>query len=526
MRFEIRRLHDEYRYTTVYVTHDQSEAMTTSDVIAVMNAGKIEQAGSPEEIYDRPRSEFVARFIGMSNVVKGKALDADTVVGCRARRCACTGGPLKPGADAAVSIRQQNIRLLGDASPTAKDNVVAAKVMRQVFLGSSRDYMVEVADGTQLRVVTAGGRERAARRDGLAAPAAGALPGAAGLSRLGYESARTTWEGNDHGAKLQSRRDVLKGSSALALTVYATPIRAQAPAARYDHAALIEAAKKEGRSSITPRSTWRWRSASPRRSRPSSPASRSRSSAPAPSACSSASARSTPASIHSVDVVNSSDAAHFIVWKRQGILAPHVPEDVAKHYAAEHKDADGMHANFRAGMSVIGYNTNLVKREEAPKSFADLLDPKWMGKMVKAHPGYSGNVMTATFQITRDLGWEYLEKLAKQKVMQVQSSTDPPKKLALGERAVMVDGNEYNALQLKEKGDPIEIVYPTEGTPMAVGPNAIFKAAPNPERRAAVQQLVLHRGVPAAHHRRRLAALAASAGQGEAGPARCSRTSR
>ena len=127
-----------------------------------------------------------------------------------------------------------------------------------------------------------------------------------------------------------------------------------------------------------------------------------------------------------------------------------------------------------------GYNTNLVKAEDAPKSFADLLDPKWTGKLVKAHPGYSGNIMSATFQIQRDLGWEYLEKLARQKVMQVQSSTDPPKKLALGERAVMVDGNEYNALQLKEAGQPIEIVYPAEGTPMAVGPNAIFKNAPNP----------------------------------------------
>jgi iron(III) transport system substrate-binding protein len=131
-------------------------------------------------------------------------------------------------------------------------------------------------------------------------------------------------------------------------------------------------------------------------------------------------------------------------------------------------------------MSVVGYNTHLVKADDAPKSFADLLDPKWSGKMVKAHPGYSGNVMSATFQLTRDLGWDYLEKLAKQKIMQVQSSTDPPKKLALGERAVMVDGNEYNALQLKEAGQPIEIVYPSEGTPMAVGPNAIFKNAPNP----------------------------------------------
>ena len=64
--------------------------------------------------------------------------------------------------------------------------------------------------------------------------------------------------------------------------------------------------------------------------------------------------------------------------------------------------------------------------------------------------------------------------------MQVQSATDPPKKLALGERAVMVDGNEYNLFQLKEKGEPIEIVYATEGTPLIVGPSARLKNAPNP----------------------------------------------
>src|SRR6185369_8154017 len=128
--------------------------------------------------------------------------------------------------------------------------------------------------------------------------------------------------------------------------------------------------------------------------------------------------------IHAVDVVNSSDASHFIVWKRDGILAPYVPEDVAKHFPAEHKDPDGMFASFRFWGCVIGYNTTMVKAEEAPKSFADLLDPKWSGKMVKAHPGYSGTIMTSTFQIARDIGWDYLEKLAKQKIMQVQSSTD------------------------------------------------------------------------------------------------------
>jgi iron(III) transport system ATP-binding protein len=153
MRFEIRRLHDEYRYTTVYVTHDQSEAMTTSDVIAVMNAGRIEQAGSPEEVYDRPRSEFVARFIGMSNVVKGKALDGSTV-SFSGMPLKVTGGPLRPGQETAVSIRQQHIRLSAKEPETKNGNAVAATVVRQVFLGSSRDYMVEVADGTQLRVVT------------------------------------------------------------------------------------------------------------------------------------------------------------------------------------------------------------------------------------------------------------------------------------------------------------------------------------------------------------------------------------
>ena len=152
MRFEIRRLHDEYRYTTVYVTHDQSEAMTTADLIAVMQHGRIEQLGSPEDIYERPRSEFVARFIGSSNVVKGKALD-DSRISLAGVALRGSGGKLVAGSDGAMSIRQHHI-ILTTAEQSGQENVVPAIVVRNVFLGSNRDYMVEAADGTQLRVIT------------------------------------------------------------------------------------------------------------------------------------------------------------------------------------------------------------------------------------------------------------------------------------------------------------------------------------------------------------------------------------
>jgi len=184
--------------------------------------------------------------------------------------------------------------------------------------------------------------------------------------------------------------------------------------------------------------------------------------------------------IYVCDVVNSSDAAHLIIWKRGDLLAPYLPEDVIKHFPKEHWDADGMYASWRLTLSPIAYNTNLVKPEEAPKGFLDLLDPKWSGKIVKAHPGYSGTIMTATQQLSRDLGWDYFEKLAKQKIMQVQSAADPPKKLALGERAVMADGGEYVVTGLKDKGEPIEEVYAVEGTPLITGPSAVMARAANP----------------------------------------------
>ena len=276
-----------------------------------------------------------------------------------------------------------------------------------------------------------------------------------------------------------SRRDVLKGSGAAALGLVAVKVQA-APAASAVTPELIAAAQKEGKivyytsidlplaEKIAKSFEAKYSGIAVRVERTGAERVFQRI------------GQEYASRIYAVDAVNSSDAAHFIVWKRDGLLAPYVPEDVAQHYPAEHKDADGMFASFRVGLSVIGCNTDLVKPEDRPKSFADLLDPKWKGKIVKAHPSYSGTIMTATYELVRDLGWPYFEKLAQQNVMQVQSASDPPKKLALGERAVQADGNEYNLFQLRESGRPVEPIYATEGTPLVVGPNGIFKNAPNP----------------------------------------------
>ena len=277
-----------------------------------------------------------------------------------------------------------------------------------------------------------------------------------------------------------SRRDVVKGASACAASSVFASVASAAPPASPVTPQLIEAAKKEGKivyyTSIDLPVAERIAKAFEAKY-PGIPVRVERSGA---ERVFQRIGQEYMSRIHAVDVVNSSDAAHFIAWKRDGLLEAYVPEDVAKYYPAEHRDADGMFASFRAWACVMGYNTNMVKAEEAPKSYADLLNPKWTGKIVKAHPGYSGTIMTATYQMSRDLGWEFFERLAKQKVMQVQSSADPPKKLALGERAVMADGNEYNMFIEKEKGSPVESVYASEGSPLIVGPNGLFKDAPNP----------------------------------------------
>jgi iron(III) transport system substrate-binding protein len=277
-----------------------------------------------------------------------------------------------------------------------------------------------------------------------------------------------------------TRRHVLAAGAAAATGAFAVPVRAAPPEPQKITPQLIEAAKKEGKL------TW-YTSVDLPLAEKVAKAFEAKFPGVAVRVERSGAERNYQrigqeyaSRIYNCDVVNSSDAAHLIIWKRENLLAAFVPEDVARHFPAGHKDADGMYASWRITLCPIAYNTRLVKPEDAPRSYADLLDPRWSGKIVKAHPGYSGTIMTATQQLSRDLGWPWFEKLSKQRIMQVQSAADPPKKVAQGERAVMADGTEYVTIELKAKGEPVEIVYPAEGTPLITGPSAIMARAPNP----------------------------------------------
>jgi iron(III) transport system ATP-binding protein len=146
MRFEIRRLHEAFGITTLYVTHDQAEAMVISDRIAVLERGRVVQVGTAEEVFERPRTRFVAEFIGRTNVVEGVAAAPEVLEG-PGLRLRVAAGAFTPGARAAVSIRPHQIALEtagGGGDRPAPANRLPGTVVRGAFLGDSVDYQVQV----------------------------------------------------------------------------------------------------------------------------------------------------------------------------------------------------------------------------------------------------------------------------------------------------------------------------------------------------------------------------------------------
>jgi ABC-type Fe3+/spermidine/putrescine transport system ATPase subunit len=159
MRFEIRRLHDEFRITTVYVTHDQTEAMVTSDRIAVMNRGRLEQLDDPFTLYNRPKTRFAAGFIGRTNFLEGGVENGRIVFPGFAAEAALLPGALAKSGKIVLSIRPQHIRL-HRAPPSADGRSwwSEATLATRAYLGESWDYVVALpGDAATLRVSAAPG---------------------------------------------------------------------------------------------------------------------------------------------------------------------------------------------------------------------------------------------------------------------------------------------------------------------------------------------------------------------------------
>jgi len=152
MRSELREIQRSVGITTVFVTHDQSEALGLSDRIAVMHRGRIEQLGTPREIYERPATRFVAEFIGASSVVRGRAAAADrvTLTGGEAVRVLGVPG-LRAGDAVELAIRPERIRLAGGEG----ENVMDGRVTGVVYQGLQTELTVEIGGGQRLLVFVA-----------------------------------------------------------------------------------------------------------------------------------------------------------------------------------------------------------------------------------------------------------------------------------------------------------------------------------------------------------------------------------
>ena len=168
MRFEIRRLHEQFGITTLYVTHDQAEAMVISDRVAVLRDGRVVQAGAPQELFERPQTRFVAEFIGKTNLIDAVA-DGPASVTRGDLRLRVAGDGLTPKAPAVVSIRPHQITLGPAAAPTpAGVNVIAGTVVRASYLGETVDYQVRLEGSDVVLRVTGPAPARARAGESVA----------------------------------------------------------------------------------------------------------------------------------------------------------------------------------------------------------------------------------------------------------------------------------------------------------------------------------------------------------------------
>jgi spermidine/putrescine transport system ATP-binding protein len=164
LQVELKRVQTEVGITFVYVTHDQEEALTMSDRIAVMNRGRVEQMGTPEELYERPRTRFVADFIGTTNLLSGlvetRADGTTTVRLGSGDRCVVADGTLAVGDPVELSIRPEAVELSQATGSNVGPAPITATVEQVAYLGGNVQYIVRTAGGLSITALAPKARER------------------------------------------------------------------------------------------------------------------------------------------------------------------------------------------------------------------------------------------------------------------------------------------------------------------------------------------------------------------------------
>lgn len=180
------------------------------------------------------------------------------------------------------------------------------------------------------------------------------------------------------------------------------------------------------------------------------------------------------------DVFSSTDVGHYVRLKAEGRFDKYIPEASSKIVPAfQNFDPDGFYHTTSAGLVVLTYNTAKVKPEEAPKKWEDLLDIKWKGKVSTGHPGFSGYVGTWVLTMKKLYGWQYFEKLEKNKPQIGRSINDTVTALNAGERQVAA-GADGSTLFSAARGNPLAVSYPTDGSVLIIAPSAIMKGSKHP----------------------------------------------
>ncbi len=180
------------------------------------------------------------------------------------------------------------------------------------------------------------------------------------------------------------------------------------------------------------------------------------------------------------DVFSTTDISHMPALLKRGALADYTPENAA--FIAPAFQGLGQERFYYPSTSTLMlmlYNTQRVKPEEAPRAWTDLLDPRWKGRLAFGHPGFSGYVGVWVVAMRRLYGWDYFEKLAKNNPRIGRSGNDPITLLNAGECLVGL-GPLGTSMQSADKGNPIGIVYPSDGAVLCVGPSAVLASAPHP----------------------------------------------